>query len=150
MGKARDAGLDFVPKVFATGDQATTVALAGRLWDLTGWLPGRADFHERPSPPRLEAACGALARLHNAWSGPSPPVGPCPAIQRRLQSHREWTALVDAGWRLAFAPGTLDPVADWAERAWRLLQTRAGRLPLRLAPWAERPVPLQPCLCDVW
>jgi Ser/Thr protein kinase RdoA (MazF antagonist) len=24
------------------------------------------------------------------------------------------------------------------------------RVPLRLAPWVERPVPLQPCLCDVW
>src|SRR5262249_26147424 len=46
--------------------------------------------------------------------------------------------------------GELDPVEPWAERAWRLVQTRIHDLPQRLAGWTPRRWPLQPCLCDIW
>ena len=41
-------------------------------------------------------------------------------------------------------------VRSLAERAWALSQTWAEWVPRALATWAERPLPLQPCLCDVW
>src|SRR5947209_7767638 len=67
MAAARESGLRCVPTVFAARDQATWVEQAGRLWDLTEWLPGRADFHERPGRQRLEAAGRGLGWLHVAW-----------------------------------------------------------------------------------
>src|SRR5437868_1677831 len=59
---ARAAGLAFVPPLVPASG-ATFVAHAGRLWEMTAWLPGRADFHRHPNPARLRAACAALARL---------------------------------------------------------------------------------------
>jgi len=43
-----------------------------------------------------------------------------------------------------------DPVRPWAERAWGLLSERLIEISLQLAPWIERHLPLQPCLCDIW
>jgi homoserine kinase type II len=149
MTAARDSGLTFVPAVFATPQGSTWVEHRQRLWDLTSWLPGKADFHRRPTPARLTAACEALARLHLAWAGADTRPGPCPAVQRRLDFVREWTSLVASGWRPRFAAAS-DPVQPWAERAWRLLRDQVERLGRRLAAWLGRAVPLQPCLCDVW
>src|SRR5689334_378556 len=64
MIRARQNGLTFVPTIFPSVDGAFAVEHAGRLWELSAWLPGRADYHERPSLARLEAACTALAQLH--------------------------------------------------------------------------------------
>jgi Ser/Thr protein kinase RdoA (MazF antagonist) len=148
MGQARAAGLDFVPAVLPSRAGGTRVEHAGRLWDLTAWMPGRADFHDAPTPARLDAACTALARLHTAWARPVTASGPCPAVLRRLASARDWLDLVASGWRPAFAD--CDPVTPSARRAWELLRSLMPPLPVRLAPWAGVPLPLQPCLCDVW
>src|SRR5262249_4622464 len=121
MARARRAGLSFVPAVFAAGD-TTVVGHAGRLWDLTEWLPGRADFHERPTAARLEAACSALARLHNAWEvAGTPAPSACPALQRRLAAAAGWHDLVRGGWRPLDRADAGDPVRPVAELAWRLL-----------------------------
>jgi Ser/Thr protein kinase RdoA (MazF antagonist) len=150
MGRARGAGLLFVPAVIPAADGATWEEHAGRVWELTSWMPGRADFHHRPSTARLEAASAALARVHDAWAGPTPALGPCPGVRRRLECAQEWTALMRSGWRPAFTAGDRDPVRPWAERAWDILHRQCDRVPQLLAAWAERPVPLQPCLCDIW
>jgi homoserine kinase type II len=150
MARARLFGLDFVPAVMATSAGPTLVEHAGRLWELTSWQPGRADYHERPTPERLGAACVALARLHAAWADAISPRGPCPAVQRRLSRIREWADLVASGWRSPLTASAGDPVRPWAERAWHLLSGAVERVPILLAPWTMWDVPLQPCLCDVW
>ncbi len=150
MQAARQAGLDFVPAVVRAADGMTWVEHAGRLWELAAWMPGRADFHDQPTSARLGAACQALARLHAAWSKDTAFRGPCPAVRRRLECVREWLAIVDTGWRPAFPSAHDDRVHGWAERAWRLLLGRIDRVPARLARWCDYPLPLQPCLCDVW
>jgi Ser/Thr protein kinase RdoA (MazF antagonist) len=168
MTIARQAGLSYVPAVFRAATGATWVEHSGRHWDLTRWLPGRADFHEQPARARLEAACEALARLHlawgesverEAWSAKSsderstfraPRFAPCPAVGRRLECYRDWVRLRQSGWQPALDCQTFDPVGEWAVRAWRLLHQWAGEIPRRLGPWADRPFPLQPCLCDIW
>jgi Ser/Thr protein kinase RdoA (MazF antagonist) len=147
MAAARAAGLAFVPAVLRAG-AATVVAHAGRLWELTDWLPGDADFHEHPHPARLRAACAALARLHHAWADRYPARGTCPALARRLDRAAAWLALASPGW--CPRPSAVDPVRPWAERAARLLSAWAGRVAPLLAPWAGRPFALHPCLCDVW
>jgi Ser/Thr protein kinase RdoA (MazF antagonist) len=147
MTTARGAGLPFVPQVMPVGEDTFT-RHAGRLWELTTWLPGRADFREHPGPARLRAACVALGRLHLAWAPLAAIRGPCPALQRRLSRADEWLALVSSGWRPR--PEGADPVAPWARPAWDLLSVWAPRVPSFLAPWADRPFALHPCLCDVW
>jgi Ser/Thr protein kinase RdoA (MazF antagonist) len=147
MATARAAGLAFVPAVLPVGADSF-VAHAGRLWELSAWLPGRADFHQHPEPARLRAACAALARLHHAWASRSAARGPCPALARRLDRAADWLALVSSGWRPR--PAADDPVRPCAEAAFRLLSAWAGRVAGLLAPWAGRPFALHPCLCDVW
>jgi len=149
MAGARAAGLEFVPHVVPAGSRSF-MAEAGRLWDLTAWLPGRADFHQQPTPARLRAACVALARLHRVWAGALPIHGPCPALERRRRGAEAWLALVSAGWRPCFPASDGDPVRPWAEQAWSLAATWVARVPTLLAPWVGRPFALHPCLCDVW
>jgi homoserine kinase type II len=148
MNHARRRGLAFVPTVFATPDGATTVSMAGRSWEVIEWVPGRTDFAASPSPARLEAACAALARLHAAWEEFAEAPARCPAVRRRLDLLGDWQALVRSGWRPV--PPPADPVADMAERAWRLLARGLDEVPSRLDPWAGRVGPVQPCLCDLW
>jgi Ser/Thr protein kinase RdoA (MazF antagonist) len=150
MRSARGAGLAFVPTVLATNADRTFVEYQGRLWDLTSWLPGRADFPEAPSPQRLAAACAALAQLHVAWSHAFSRSGMCPAVQRRLDRVSEWVSLLASGWLPDFDRESLDPVRPWAQYAWHALQGQIERIPTRLAPWAERRLPLQLSLCDIW
>jgi Ser/Thr protein kinase RdoA (MazF antagonist) len=148
MAAARAAGLAFVPHVVPVGG-ATFTEGAGRLWELIAWMPGRADFHERPSTARLRAACAALARLHHVWTELQSTAGPCPALKRRQQRVEEWLNLVGSGWRPRFDRAG-DPVAPWAEQAWRLVSVWAGHVPGLLARWRGRSLRLHPCLCDVW
>lgn len=147
MQAARAAGVECVPALHRTLGGATWVEHSDRLWEVAGWLPGRADFRERPTAVRLGAALTVLARLHAAWSR-TPARGPCPAVRRRLELARKWLDLRRDGWdpfRLAD-----QTIARWAERARGHLDRRVALVPRQLAAWAEREVPLQPCLCDVW
>ncbi len=150
MAKARNAGLPFVPAVLKDRRGASWVASGGRLWELTTWMTGQADFHAHPSLGRAKAAFVALARLHLVWASTSGNSGACPGVQRRLDAAREWKTLVHSGWRPSFTSGNTDPVQPWAERAWQRLQKIANRIIDRLEPWESRPLVLHPCLCDVW
>jgi Ser/Thr protein kinase RdoA (MazF antagonist) len=147
MATARGADLEFVPAILPAGSN-TFLSHDGRLWELTAWMPGRADFHHDPAPARLRAACVALARLHHAWAARFPSRGPCPALARRLDRAADWLALVSSGWRPR--PDDADPVRPWAESAWRLLSVWVGRVAAMLSPWVGSPLTLHPCLCDVW
>lgn len=148
MRRSRDRGLPFVPALFAARCGATRVEQEGRLWEVTSWLPGQADFHARPTAGKLRAACSALARLHLGWNRPTLARSRCPAVQRRLLRLQQWQELLHSGWQPHFgACAALDAVA---ERAWRLLPACLDQLPTLLKPWRARPLPLQFCLCDVW
>ncbi len=145
---ARQAGVDFVPQALATSAGSSVVVSGGRLWDVSTWLPGAADFHEHPSAARLSAAGAALARLHNAWQNLAPRTGPCPVVQRRLDTLCRWKELLATGWRPTIAAD--DPVRPWAERAWQLLPHAVPEAERALAAWRHVPLPLHPCWCDPW
>jgi Ser/Thr protein kinase RdoA (MazF antagonist) len=150
MHDGREAGLTFVPELRNTRDGSSCVEVTGRCWDLTTWLPGRADFRDRPTAVRIEAACTALAQLHRAWRPPRPKSGVCPAVNRRLRAAADWDALVCSGWRPDFTTVGHTAVAGWAERAWVVLGYSARRVPEWLADWRGVALTVQPCLCDVW
>lgn len=150
MMQARQSGLSFVPPLLTTRSGATWVKHAGRLWELTAWMPGQADFRTRPTPARLEAACSALALVHASWLSDAVPASACPALFRRLDVANDWVRLLDAGWAPDWLSAGDDPVRPWAMRAWRLFPRLLRAVPRQLAGWTERRFPLQPCLCDVW
>jgi hypothetical protein len=144
----RAAALDFVPRLIATRHGDTWLHLRQRYWEMTTWLPGRADFLACPSTARLEATCTALAQLHLAWAAVEPDVSACPAVLRRLDALERWQCLVQQGWQPAWQED--DPITPWARRAWLQVQARWAEVPRRLAPWRGRLMPVQPCLCDLW
>ncbi len=151
MEAARRQGLNYVPAVYVTCDGDTVVEAAGRVWELTQWLDGKADFNENPSPARLDSACEALARLHRAWEPFTAPAEPCPAVCRRLRVLMDWQDLVSSGWRppIPSAPlaGTVGPLV---ERAWRGLPGWLPEVSRCLESWIDYCCPVQPCLCDPW
>lgn len=136
------AGLGVVPAVVPALTGETAVEHAGRAWDVTAWMPGVADYHTAPTDTKLTAACAALAALHRAWAPATPQLAPCPGVARRLA--------VLAG--RAFDPSNItDPeLAALVRRALAVLPAHVAEARAALRPWADRRVPVQPCLCDVW
>jgi Ser/Thr protein kinase RdoA (MazF antagonist) len=135
--------------VFETDTHSTWVIEAGRFWDANTWMPGRADYHDNPSQARLEAACTALAHLHETWARAGCTRDPCPAVGRRLARFDQWKSLVTSGWRPDFSD-SCDPVRSPAKLAWELLQRHIDRIPDVLSGWRSRRLRLQSCLCDIW
>ncbi|GIW80311.1 MAG: hypothetical protein KatS3mg105_2118 [Gemmatales bacterium] len=152
--RAADAGLTFIPRLARTRFGQTWFVHAGRYWELSSWMPGCADFWQRPSVPRIEAACAALARTHLVWSKHSFDVGPCPAIQRRLQVARSFRlpqSVPSDFFRQVSGKG-VDP--RFGEQLWQravaVVNCHLPSVEPMLAPWAERIFPLQFCFCDIW
>jgi Ser/Thr protein kinase RdoA (MazF antagonist) len=148
MLAANAAGLEFVPSVERRRDGETVAAGEGRLWEITTWMPGQADFHEHPTDVKLIAAISAVARIHEAWATISQRIAPCPAIRRRWRALCDWQELLESGWRPRFESG--DPIAPHAEAAWNVLPPRVATMRQVLLPWLDRQLQLQPCLGDVW
>lgn len=149
MRLASAAGLAFVPLLHCGRDGSNAISSAERLWELAAWMPGIADFHARPSVARLEAACAALARLHLVWSRHGNRVSACPAVERRLHHVADWRQRAASGWQIPIgSPGDL--LHSLSKRAWDLVRPRLESLERTLSPWLERPLPAQPCLCDIW
>jgi Ser/Thr protein kinase RdoA (MazF antagonist) len=144
------AALPFVPKVERTALGRTAVEHQGRTWELTEWMPGRADFHTAPTEARLASAVSAIAILHRAWSiERCPPQVGVPAVARRLAALTDWQQLLVTGWRPRFH-ATDGPIREPAEAAWNILPSQVRRAIRDLEPWRSVPVPTHPCLCDVW
>jgi Ser/Thr protein kinase RdoA (MazF antagonist) len=147
MAGARSAGLAFVPAVLMSTDGTTQVTAGGRHWEVCSWLPGQAGLGKTADGNRLAAGCIALARLHRVWAEIEARNGPCPAVRRRLQTYDEWLRLLRGGWQPAFA---MDSLGRQARSAWDCVRGLQERVRMRLAPWVDRPLLLQPCLCDIW
>jgi Ser/Thr protein kinase RdoA (MazF antagonist) len=150
MRLARNQGLLFVPALWETRDRSTAVHHAGRLWELTAWMPGAANFHDGPTAAKLRAACAAVAHLHHVWAHVEPLAGPCPAVRRRYERAREWLQWIKDGWQPPLQHSRAPELRTWSARACTLLPAGVSHVLRVLQPWIDRRLPLQPCLCDVW
>ena len=144
---ARASAFSWIPRVLSTSDGATFVSLQGRLWELATWMPGEASLSIAPSATPLIAACTALAELHHAWLPADRTVGVCPAARRRWHSWQTWQQLLQTGWRPSWTSS--DPYATLAEELWHRIRDPIEEVPGLLTPWLVRPIPLQPCVCDL-
>jgi Ser/Thr protein kinase RdoA (MazF antagonist) len=142
--------LKFVPRIYQTRQGDSWIRFASRLWDLTSWAPGSADFAGRPSTRRLENACATLAQLHNTWQTASENPRPCAAIKRRLERAQVWSRFVESGWQPPDHGYPCAALHAQIVRAWKLLPPLMERLPGRLEAVAEMHVRPQPCHGDLW
>ena len=144
----------------ATSSGATFVEAEGSVWQLEPWLPGTADYWQRPSPQRLRAAMQTLARWHAAAASFCPTGdeaawfsmahGVSPTVVDRQKLIAAWTAprwhtarhlLAACRW-----PEFRELGFEWLDLFARVAPGMTARLKL-----AERlTLRLQPCLRDVW
>jgi homoserine kinase type II len=78
-------------------------------------------------------------------------------VVRRLIAANEWLDATVTGFTAYFEVSrwppsavTSDSVSPWAVRARRIVEQRLPAVPRMLEPWRSVPLPVQPCLCDVW
>lgn len=149
---ATAGGPDFLPVPITTSTGTSIVQKAGRLWEMTPWLPGAADYEQSPSAEKLRSAMVALAKFHVAVGDfpASTQFAPAPAISQRLKRLRE----LKSG-------GTVELIDAIDDKMWPELAPSARRfaaeLPrvvpaaiTRLTPLAQMQLPLQICVRDVW
>ncbi|MEM7474885.1 MAG: phosphotransferase [Planctomycetota bacterium] len=80
------ADLLWLPRYFPTSNGTTFVRSDNGHWEFTEWMPGRADYEQKRSPVRLQAALQALAALHRCWqSAWKMQKQPSPAVLTRMQ-----------------------------------------------------------------
>ncbi|QDV26257.1 phosphotransferase [Aureliella helgolandensis] len=174
ISRARQAGLSTVPALSLTPSGASFVSDGQRLWELTEWLPGAADYLEHPTPDKLAAAAFALADLHQAWSRDRQ-LGVSPTIQDRLARLDFWLQPTQLN-RLAAQPaasqsipttpqllslppspqyGTAQTTSQTSDSTrvhatLQMLLAHGPPLRERLVAIAPQQVPLQFVLRDVW
>lgn len=152
MYSARSQGVEYVPSLLNNRHGKSFTSDGLRLWEVTQWMPGAADYLHAPSTPRLQAALEALATLHRVWQMlPATPehvaVGPSPAMLERyrrlevsLRQLRDWTRL----------PLGDSPHRSLATQTLQHLAVRGPQLLELLRPLCATPVPLHFVLRDVW
>jgi homoserine kinase type II len=144
-------GLSVVPAPILTRAGRSYVESAERLWELTPWLPGEANFRQGPTRSKLRSAAGSLARFHVAAAQvvKRPSRGP----PRSFVERRDLLSELMAGGLERIADAIV--TGDWPELAER--GRRLVTLFPRAAPGVARDiellsrveVPLQPCIRDV-
>jgi Ser/Thr protein kinase RdoA (MazF antagonist) len=146
-------GFHLIPVPLETRHRHGYVRHAGHLWELAPWLPGEADYPEKPNTTKLHNALLALSRFHDAAATfPLPDVGPAvsPGMVERRDRLRD---LLDG--RLAKLKSAI------SEEAWPQLTSRARELLMLFAKVAPKMMPflesaaqiqveLQPCIRDIW
>ena len=147
----RSAGLSFTPLLMGAPAGRTFVEHQGHLWELATWMPGKADYHERLSPERLEAAMTALAQIHEAAAtmpGQSR-VGTSPGLAARLDQLRQ---LRGGGIEQIEAAVARRSLAwdDMARVICQRFRQFAPQIEQRLADATTIRGPLFPCLRDIW
>jgi Ser/Thr protein kinase RdoA (MazF antagonist) len=91
MHLARQAGMRSVPSLICNARGHSYTRDGNRLWELTEWMPGVADYVQAPSTPRLGAALRELALLHRVWGGAaSGPEQLSPTVVERCSRLQHW------------------------------------------------------------
>jgi homoserine kinase type II len=149
----RQEGFTLAPVPLETTNHAGFVRHEGHLWDLTPWMPGRADYAAAPSDDRLRAAVRALAQFHVAadtFPLPERGPGPAPGIVERLAAARGLRSGGLDRLRQAVAGHPRPELDDRAGRLLDLAPVALRRVLPLLARGAEQRVPWQPCIRDIW
>ena len=146
-------GFLWVPTAHPTRDGGGWVDYGGFRWELTPWMPGKADFHQMPALEKLRAAMSALAGFHLAaasFSESASTLGRSPGIGLRLLQLDRWRSGQAARLARAIRPGVWPELARRAGRILKAFYAGADHLLHLLQGVANVEVPLQACIRDVW
>jgi Ser/Thr protein kinase RdoA (MazF antagonist) len=146
-------GFHRIPLPLETRHHHGFVRHDGHLWELTPWLPGAADYHQRPSPAKLHHALVALAKFHQAAATfPLPETGPTasPGLAQRFARLEDLLSGGLADLRSAIHPATWHELAPRGSRLIALAAKTAPKFLPILKSAARRCVTLQPCIRDIW
>lgn len=160
QARAHEAGVTVVPVPLTSIAGSTLCEFSGAFWQVEPWMPGVADFLTTSTDDRLKSAMTHLARFHNAVRDWQPGRGvsewfqaarlsASPTVQLRLRMITDYVALLD---RISHA---LNRETDARfQRAGlqiiRWFREQQQRTAENLASVARIPVPLQPCIRDLW
>jgi homoserine kinase type II len=147
-----------IPRPVPTTDGGSFVFDDENLWELTNWLPGRADYWPERRPEKLAAAMRALAEWHLAaarFPHAAASEGRSPGIKDRLlQIDRlrsggllRLISAIDASEK---SGATSPEVIDLARRLVALYPRLEPSVRQKLLAVRGVGVPLQPCIRDVW
>jgi len=142
--------LPFVPDLVRTKAGVTWISSGDNLWEMTDWMPGKADFNSHPTNSRLFAAMRSLAMIHEQLKPARATLAPAPAVVRILRALRNWRNLLNSGWKPDFKLPQPGPITGVARRAWDAISSNTYSIEFALLDWETRPLPVQICLCDVW
>lgn len=135
--EAGRAGLAFIPKIVPNSDGTTYVEHRDRVWEIQDWMPGEADFCSGPSRIKFDNACAAILRLLEVWRGLGNRFETGRAVLSRLELLEKWRSN---------PPPSSRPISHRASAA---IARYIDRAESRLSPWADRPLPSQPCVRDL-
>ncbi|MBS0207676.1 MAG: phosphotransferase [Planctomycetes bacterium] len=130
----------------------TWVRHEGQFWELARWLPGEASYEREPSLAKLVAACMALGQFHLAAAKAAKQLrrGKAASLANRLKMIRSLRRTELEQIEAAIGKGGDAAVQAWARQYFPLLVRHLPSVEKLLVPAAERELPLQPCLGDVW
>jgi homoserine kinase type II len=148
-------GISFLAVPIRTTAGATFVSADGSLWELAPWMPGAADYERSPNDQKLAAAMSALARFHVAVSdfpktATAQATVPPPAIARRLLRLRELSGRGTKDLSDAINTGIWPKLKPLAHRFLATLPKLLPRAIAQLEPISNIPLPVQPCIRDIW
>ncbi len=152
---ASNRGCEFVPFPATTQAGQSFVSHAGHLWELAPRMPGVADFNTAPSLEKLRAAMRVLAQFHNAvadFAHPAAPgtAGGVNAVTRHLGRVCELSSNEINNLAYSIRDTTWPDLAPLAYQFLAQLPQAISRAIAQLEPLANSPLPLQPCLRDIW
>jgi Ser/Thr protein kinase RdoA (MazF antagonist) len=154
------SGIAFVPAPVWTAAGETFIEADGHFWELTPWMPGKADYQANPSRARLAAAFDSLGRFHTASQQPPLPLGegwgeglrsfaPAPAFLERRQLAETLLGGELRQLESAVRYVHLPAIDDRARRVLQLAPIRLAALHADLAGASATALPLQPAIRDI-
>lgn len=149
---AQAAGCGLLPISLLAAGGGRIVVAEGRLWELSTWLPGRADFAADPSRLRLAAAMHALAEIHRALAGFDDREfrGPIPAMHDRLR-RIEWLRDKDlARIRNQPIPAAWPELTELRQQWAAYFQEHCAAIFAAVYSARHLPVRIQAVLRDIW
>ena len=160
LALARGRGVIVVPVPLKSNSGTTLPEVNREFWQLEPWMPGVANFLAGPNDERLKSAMTHLARFHNAvrdwnptggvgqWFQPAS-IQPCPTIANRIRMIVGYGKSI-ADFETALAQEGDTRFRNAGTRIARLFRTAQSTVSRELAAVESLPVPLQPCIRDLW
>lgn len=146
------SGFPALPTPMSDCGGQTYAEHGGHLWELTRWLPGRADYIAEPSRRKLASAMQTLATFHGrAASFGDGDQGPTrsPGLSERAEQLHDYLRRGSEAIAAGMACSAWPELDKLAQRILALFSAAAPRLLQAVERAAETLARLQPCIRDI-